>query len=54
LIENGFQPSRVILLTVAFNLFLLLMVCGIIRRHSRYLQFPALLRHLRTEEPDKP
>lgn len=54
LIENGLQPSSVILLSVAFNLCLLLMMCGVIRRHSRYLKFPALLRHLRIEEPNKP
>lgn len=46
LIENGFAPSSVILLTVAANLLLTLILFGVIRRKSRFLQFPSTLRSL--------
>jgi len=46
LIENGFAPSSVILLTVAANLLLTLILFGVIRRKSRFLQFPSMLRSL--------
>jgi hypothetical protein len=42
LLENGLQASRAIMLTVALNLLFLLICIRVIRRHSRYLQFPAL------------
>lgn len=45
-VENGFKASSAILLAVAFNLLLALILCGVIRRRSRYLQFPAMLRSL--------
>jgi hypothetical protein len=43
LIENGMAASRAILLSVVFNLLLVLIVYGVIRRKSYYLQFPAIL-----------
>lgn len=47
LVENGIMMSSAILLAVAFNLLLVLVLCGVIRRKSRYLRFPATLRSLR-------
>ncbi|MDO9234474.1 MAG: hypothetical protein Q7U28_00380, partial [Aquabacterium sp.] len=44
LVENGVVASSAILLAVAFNLLLALMLSVVIRRKSRYLQFPATLR----------
>lgn len=46
LVENGVVASSAILLAVACNLLLALILCGVIRRKSRYLQFPAVLRSL--------
>ncbi|MDI1291964.1 MAG: phage holin family protein [Methylobacter sp.] len=40
--------SSAILLAVAFNLLLVLILFGVIRRKSRYLQFPATLRSFQT------
>lgn len=54
LVENGLKASSAILLTVAFNLLLLLIFLGIIRRQSRYLQFPALLHSLKPEPAKRP
>lgn len=56
LIEHGVQASTAILLAVAFNLLLVLIVWGVIRRKSCYLQFPATLGSLQpksrnTEQP---
>jgi hypothetical protein len=48
LIEYGVVASNAILLAVVFNLLLALILCGVIRRKSRYLQFPATLRSLRS------
>jgi uncharacterized membrane protein YqjE len=48
LIENGILASSAILLAVVFNLLLALILCGVVRRKSRYLQFPATLRSLQT------
>lgn len=42
LLENGLKPSSAILLTVALNLLLLLICIRVLRRYSRFLQFPAL------------
>lgn len=53
LIENGFAPSSVILLTVAANLLLTLMLFGAIRRKSRFLQFPSTLRSLQPLPPER-
>lgn len=44
LIEHGFLPSNAMLLAVACNMLLALIFCGVIRRKSRYLQFPATCR----------
>jgi hypothetical protein len=49
LVENGLPASAAILIAVAFNLLLALMLCGIIRHRSRYLQFPATLRSLKPQ-----
>ena len=46
LVENGIAVSSAILLAVAFNLLLALILFGVIRRKSCYLQFPATLRSL--------
>ncbi|OQW79928.1 MAG: hypothetical protein BVN35_00665 [Proteobacteria bacterium ST_bin11] len=46
LIEHNFQASSAILLAVAGNLLLALMLIGVIRRSSRFLQFPATQRSL--------
>lgn len=44
MVDNGVVVTSATLLTVAFNLFLALLLCGVIRRKRRYLQFPATLR----------
>lgn len=46
-VEHGIVTSNAILLAVIFNLLLTLILCGVIRRKSRYLQFPATFRSLR-------
>jgi len=52
LIENGLLvASSAVLLAVAFNLLLALILCGAIRRKSRYLQFPATIRSLHPVPP---
>ena len=47
LIEHGMVASTAILLAVAVNLLVALLLCGVIRRKSHYLQFPALLGSLK-------
>ena len=54
LVENGIAASSAILLAVAFNLLLALILCGVIRRKSFYLQFPATLRSLQPLPPKRP
>ncbi len=44
LIEHGIAASGALLLATSFNILLALILCGVIRRKSRYLQFPATLR----------
>ncbi|QFY44517.1 phage holin family protein [Candidatus Methylospira mobilis] len=46
LVDNGVKAGSAMLLAVALNLLLALILCGLIRRKSRYLQFPATLRSL--------
>lgn len=46
LIENGVVISSAILLAVACSLLLALILIGLIRRQSRYLRYPAILRSL--------
>ena len=53
LIENGFDASSVILLAVAANLLLTLILFGVIRRKSRFLQFPSTLRSLQPITPER-
>lgn len=54
LIEHGVvAASSAILLAVAFNLLLTLILCGVIRRKSHYLKFPATLRSLRRLPPER-
>lgn len=47
LIENGVETSSAILLAVAFSLLLILILIGVIRRRSQYLQYPAILKSLK-------
>jgi uncharacterized membrane protein YqjE len=51
LIEHGVVASSAILFAVAVNLVLVLILCGVLRRKSRYLQFPATLRSLQPIPP---
>jgi uncharacterized membrane protein YqjE len=51
LIGNGVVACSAILIAVAFNLLLALILCLVMRRKSRYLQFPATLRSLQTKPP---
>jgi len=53
LVDNGVVASRAILLAVAFNLLLALILFVVIRRKSRYLQFPATLRSLQPMPPSR-
>lgn len=54
LIENGVvATSSAILFAVAFNLLLALILCGVIRRKSRYLQFPATLHSLQSMSSER-
>ena len=46
LIEHGIAASGALLLATSFNMLLALILCGVIRRKSHYLQFPATLRSL--------
>lgn len=49
LVEHGVvATSSAILLAVASNLLIALILFGVIRRKSRYLQFPATLRSFQT------
>ncbi|AMK78588.1 MULTISPECIES: phage holin family protein [Methylomonas] len=52
LIEHDLQTSSAILLAVAFNLLLALSLFGLIRRRSRYLQFPATQHSLKPVPKD--
>ena len=47
LVSIGVMASTAMLLAVAANLVFALILYGVIRRHSRHLQFPATLRSLR-------
>ncbi len=49
--SNIIVVSSAILLAVVFNLLLALILFGVIRRKSRYLQFPATLRTLQPIPP---
>jgi hypothetical protein len=51
LVESGLVASSAILLAVAFNLLLALILIAVIRRRSRFLQFPATLRSLQPIPP---
>ncbi len=46
LIEHDFLASTAILFAVAFNFLLTLILVGVIKSKSRYLQFPATVRSL--------
>lgn len=54
LIENGLAASSALLLAVTFNVLFALILWGVIRRTSRYLQFPATLRSLQPLPPVNP
>jgi hypothetical protein len=47
LIGQGVMASNAILLAVAVNLLLVVFLAGVLRRKSRFLQWPALLHSLR-------
>ena len=49
--EHGIVASSALLLVVAINALFGLILCGMIRRKSRFLQFPATLRSLQTHSP---
>ena len=51
LIDKGVVASSAILLAVVVNLLLALILCRVMRRKSRYLQFPATLRSLQAKPP---
>ncbi len=51
LIQTGFVASSAILLGVVFNLLLALILFNVIRRKSRYLQFPASIRSFQSTPP---
>jgi uncharacterized membrane protein YqjE len=53
LVENGFMASSAILLAIAFNLLLVLILCDMIRRRSRYLLYPATLRSFNHTSPER-
>lgn len=46
LIEHDFLASTALLFAVAFNFLLTLILVGVIKSKSRYLQFPATVRSL--------
>lgn len=49
LVEKGLPASNALLIAVAINLLLALILFGLIRRNSRYLQFPAILRSFKPQ-----
>lgn len=53
LVEHGVGPISAILIAVVFNLLLSLLLFAVIRRKSRYLQFPATLHSLRPLPPER-
>jgi len=53
LIENGVVARSAILLAVALNLQFTIFLCVVMRRKSRYLQFPATLRSLQAKPPGR-
>ena len=52
LVENGIVASSAVLLAAASNVLFALILCGIIRSKSRYLQFPATLSSLKPMPKD--
>jgi hypothetical protein len=50
MVANGVLVTSAILLAVVINLFLALILCGVIRRSCRYLQFPATLRSFQPKD----
>jgi hypothetical protein len=53
LIEQGMLVSSAVLAAIAVNLILVLCLAGVMRHHSRFLQWPACLHSLR-QKPIKP
>jgi hypothetical protein len=53
LIDNGVMASSAILLAVALNLLFALILYRVMRRKSRYLQFPATLRTLQAKTQER-
>lgn len=52
LIEQGVMVSSAVLAAVAVNLLFVLLLAGVLRRKSRFLQWPACLHSLR-QKPNK-
>lgn len=52
LVEQGVAASSALLLAVACNGLAALVLCGVIRGKSRYLQFPATQRSLQPMPPE--
>ena len=50
MVANGVLVTRAILLAVVINLFLALVLCSVIRRSCRYLQFPATLHSFQPKD----
>jgi hypothetical protein len=51
LIEHGVLQSYAILIATVLNLLIALILCVVIRRQSRYLQFPAVRRSILSMPP---
>jgi uncharacterized membrane protein YqjE len=52
LIESGMVASNAILLAIALNLLFTLLLFGVIRRKSYFLQYPGTLRSLQSAPPE--
>jgi hypothetical protein len=53
LVESGMVTSNAILLAVAVNLLFTLLLFGMIRRKSYFLQFPGTLRSFQSAPPER-
>jgi len=50
MLDKGIVPGSAILITVVLNLFFALILCAVIGRKRRYLEFPATLRSFKTTD----
>jgi hypothetical protein len=53
LVESGMVASNAILLAIALNLLFTLLLFGMIRRKSYFLQFPGTLRSLQSAPSER-